>query len=121
GGIGYMKLSQFPAGYQKLSDGRVLGDALDSALNGFEAEGAKGWILDLRGNGGGHTESIATLTGRFISSGVEEIDVDAKGHRFEVPVDGHFFPHQHPLAVLINGGSGSAAEITAAAVKDFAV
>ena len=120
-GIGYIKLSSFPAGYQKLSDGKVLADALDTALNGFESQGVKGWVLDLRDNGGGHTESIATLTGRFIASGVEEIDVDSKGQRFEVPVDGHYFSHQHPLAVLINGRSGSAAEITAAAIKDYGV
>jgi peptidase S41-like protein len=118
-GVGYMKLSQFPAGYQKLADGKVLSEAIDAALNNFESQDAQGWILDLRNNGGGHTESISTVTGRFIVSGVEEIDVDSKGQRFEVPVDGHYFSHQHPLAVLINGGSGSASEITAAAIKDY--
>jgi Peptidase family S41 len=121
GGIGYMKLSEFPAGYQKLQDGKILSEALDDALNSFESQGVKGWILDLRGNGGGHTESIATVAGRFIPDGVEEVDVDSKGQRFEVPVDGHYFPHQHPLAVLIDGRSASAAEITAAAIKDYGV
>jgi hypothetical protein len=120
-GVGYMKLTSFPAGYVKLQDGKTFAEELDSALNDFEAQGVKGWILDLRNDGGGHTESISTLAGRFIPSGLQEVDVDSKGERFEVPFDGHFFPHQHPMAVLINGGSASASEITAEALKDYGV
>jgi len=120
-GIGYMKLSQFPAGYEKLQDGKLLSEELDAALASFEAQGVRGWILDLRNDGGGHTESIATIVGRFIPTGLQEIDVDGKGERFEVPVDGHYFPHRHPLAVLINGQSASASEIAAQALKDYGV
>jgi hypothetical protein len=118
-GIGYMKLSSFPAAYEKLGGGKILADELDDALNNFESQGVKGWVLDLRNNGGGHTESVATISGRFIPSGLQETDVDAKGDRLEVPFDGHYFPHHHPLAVLTNGRSGSASEITAAALKDY--
>ncbi len=119
--IGYMKLSSFPPGYAKLQDGKTLAEELDAALASFESQGVKGWILDLRNDGGGHTESISTLAGRFIPSGLQEVDVDNKSERFEVPFDGHYFPHQHPLAVLINGGSASASEITAAALQDNGV
>jgi len=120
-GVGYMKLSAFPPGYEKLQDGKILSQELDEALSDFESKGVKGWVLDLRNDGGGHTESISTIAGRFIPSGLQEIDVDGQGHHLEVPFDGHYDPHQHPLAVLINAGSGSAAEITAAALKDYGV
>jgi hypothetical protein len=120
-GIGYMKLSAFPPGYEKLQDGKILAQEVDEALNSFEAKGVTGWVLDLRNDGGGHTESISTIAGRFIASGLQEVDVDSQGNHLEVPFDGHYFAHQHPLAVLINGQSGSAAEITAAALKDYGV
>lgn len=119
GNVAYMKLSEFPPGYEKLQDGKTLAEELDEALASFESQGAKGWILDLRNNGGGHTESIATMVGRFVPAGLQEIDVDGKGERFQVPVDGHYFAHQRPLAVLINGRSASASEITAQALKDY--
>lgn len=119
GGIGYLRLTIFPAGYQKLPDGKTLAQELDATLNSFQGQGVKGWVLDLRDDPGGHTESIATLAGRFIPSGVLAVSIDSKGQRMELPVDGHYFPEHHPLAVLINGGSGSASEITAAAIKDY--
>jgi hypothetical protein len=118
-GVAYLKLDQFPTGYEKLQDGKTLSQELDSALTDFEAQGARGWILDLRNNGGGHTESIATMVSRFVPNGLQEIDIDGAGERFQVPVDGHYFAHPHPLAVLINGRSASASEITAAALKDY--
>ena len=121
GSIGYMRLALFPSSYTKLADGKTFAEDLDAALSSFESQGVKGWILDLRNDGGGHTESIATLAGRFIPSGVVEVNVDGKGQRMELPVDGHYFAHQHPLAVLINGGSGSASEITAETLKDNGV
>jgi C-terminal processing protease CtpA/Prc len=121
GGIGYMKLSEFPPGYEKLQDGKTISEEVDAALADFESQGVKGWILDLRNNGGGHTESIATMVSRFVAKGLQEIDVDGKGERFQVAMDGHYFPHQHPLAVLINGRSASASEITAQALKDYGV
>lgn len=119
GNIGYLKLTFFPAGYAKLADGKTFSEDLDAALNDLERQGAKGWVIDLRNNPGGHTESIATLTGRFIPNGVVLNSVDAKGQPMQLPVDGHYFAHHHPLAVLINGGSGSSSEISASAFKEY--
>jgi C-terminal processing protease CtpA/Prc len=118
-GIGYLKLNQFPPGYEKLQDGKTLSEELDAALADFEAQGVKGWVLDLRNNGGGHTESISTIVGRFVPNGLQETDVDGAGNRYQVLVNGHYYAHPHPLAVLINGGSASASEITASALKDY--
>jgi C-terminal processing protease CtpA/Prc len=119
GGIGYLHLTIFPPGYQRLPDGKTLAQELDATMSSFEGQGVKGWVLDLRDDPGGHTESIATLAGRFIPNGVLAVSIDSKQQRMELPVDGHYFPQHHPLAVLINGGSGSASEITAAALKDY--
>jgi Peptidase family S41 len=118
-GVGYLKLSEFPPGYEKLQDGKTLSEEIDAALAGFDAQGAKGLILDLRNNGGGHTESISAIVSRFVPNGLQEVDVDGSGDRFQVPVDGHFYPHLRPLVVLINGQSASASEITASALKDY--
>jgi Peptidase family S41 len=118
-GVGYLKLSEFPPGYERMQDGKTLSEELDSTLAAFEAQGVKGWIIDLRNNGGGHTESISTIVSRFVPNGLQEIDVDGAGDRFQVPVNGHFYPHLHPLVVLINGQSASASEISASALKDY--
>ncbi|MGI8551756.1 MAG: S41 family peptidase [Dehalococcoidia bacterium] len=119
GGIGYMHLTIFPAGYARQTDGKTLDEELDATLSNFEAQGVKGWVLDLRNDPGGHTESIATVTGRFIPDGVAGIAVDSKGQHLDLPVDGHYVPRHHPLAVLINGQSGSASEISASAIKEY--
>lgn len=119
GGIGYLRLTSFPTAYATLPDGKTLGEDLDAALATLSAQGAKGWLLDLRGNAGGSSDSIATLTGRFIPAGLVAVFVDGKGQHLELPVDGHYFPHQQPLAVLIDSRSSSAAELSASAFKEY--
>lgn len=121
GGIGYLHLTRFPEGYAKLPDGKTLAEELDATLHVFEQQGVKGWLLDLRDNPGGSSDSIATLVGRFVPSGLVTVFVDSTGQRLELPVDGHYYPQRHPLAVLINRQSGSASELTAAAIKEYGV
>jgi len=119
GGVGYLQLRQFPAPYAPVLNGRNLGEALDDALNGFEAQGATGWVLDLRNNPGGSIASISTVTGRFISDGSVQRSVSRCGTPTDTLVDGHRFAPHHPLAVLINQGSASASEATASALHEY--
>lgn len=79
----------------------------------------KGLILDLRGNGGGYLEGAVDLVSMFVKEGlvvtVHRRDVTPEEHR----VDGSVLLDTLPIAVLVNGGSASAAEITAGALKDL--
>lgn len=78
-----------------------------------------GLILDLRGNGGGYLEGAVDLVSMFVKEGlvvtVHRRDVAPEEHR----VSGSVLLDALPIAVLVNGGSASAAEITAGALKDL--
>jgi len=119
-GVCYMRLTQFPAPF--FPDGlvgRTVDDDLDAALQRCEQGGAQGWIMDLRGNGGGSTLALAQLLGRFMDAGPISVDRDRVGGRYEQATDGHLFPIQRPLVVLIDGGSASASEAFASAVQEY--
>ncbi len=81
-----------------------------------------GYILDLRGNGGGSTETARQLLGRFLEGGVayyEDIPYQNVTMRAaEVLSNAQVKLFDKPLAVLVNGGSASASEITAGALQD---
>lgn len=121
GGFGYLRLRSFPAPYAPVMGpgSKNLGAALDEALADFERQGVGGWVLDLRNNSGGAIASISTLTGRFIPDGVVQSATSRCGSPGETLVDGHFFTPQRPLAVLINRISASAAEMTAATLREY--
>jgi carboxyl-terminal processing protease len=119
GGIGYMQLRSFPSPWSTLSDGKTLPQELDDALAKFEQAGVTMWILDLRNNPGGSTAANQAVIGRFLADGRTAVAFDARGHRSESLVDGHPFPAQRPLAVLVNSNSFSSSEITASALHDY--
>ena len=82
----------------------------------------KGLILDLRGNGGGLVESAVEILGLFLPKGTEVLSTQGSESR---PVKTYktrrdpIVPSDMPMAVLIDGGSASAAEITAGALQDL--
>lgn len=78
-------------------------------------------ILDLRGNGGGLLDSAIQIVGLFVPKGTQVLQTRGKTKQqernyktTEEPVDTDI-----PLAVLIDGGTASAAEITSGALQDL--
>lgn len=83
--------------------------------------GIKSLILDLRGNGGGVLETAVQIVNLFTHKGQEVVSTKSKIKQWDriyrttvEPVDTVI-----PLAVLINGGSASAAEIVSGSLQDF--
>ena len=80
----------------------------------------KALILDLRGNGGGYLEGAVDLVSMFVKEGlvvtVHRRDATPEEHRVNGAV---ILDSALPIVVLVNGGSASAAEITAGALKDL--
>jgi carboxyl-terminal processing protease len=111
-GLGYVRISQFS---------EVTADDLESALKNLRKRGAplKGLVLDLRDNPGGVLESAVSVSDIFLDAGVI---VTAKGRtpesKFEMTATPGDALNGAPIVVLINGGSASAAEIVAGALKD---
>jgi len=97
---------------------------LDAALAQAAADGATGIVLDLRGNGGGWVTAAQETIGRFVPADrgpalYERTDA-ATGQQFPEPIiAGASQAYETPLAVLVDGGTASAAEIVAGALRDY--
>jgi carboxyl-terminal processing protease len=112
-GFGYVRISQFS---------ETTGDDLGSALKDLrKRNGAplEGLVLDMRDNPGGVLEAAVSVADAFLDSGVI---VSAKGRtpdsKFEMSATPGDALNGAPIVVLVNGGSASAAEIVAGALKD---
>ncbi len=113
GNIGYIALDT----YNEHSAANVKKALLELKAN----PAVKYIVLDLRGNGGGLLDSAIQLVGLFVPKGTQVLQTRGKTKQQErtfkttdEPVDTEI-----PLAVLIDGGTASAAEITAGALQDF--
>jgi carboxyl-terminal processing protease len=94
-------------------------EQLRAALKEAREQGAKGLILDLRGNPGGLKDQAVEVTSEFLKDGDVFIDQDAHGKQTAVPVTAGGRAVDVPLCVLIDGGTASAAEICAGALQDY--
>jgi carboxyl-terminal processing protease len=109
GKVGYVRLMTF----NDLSAGE-----LSSAIKGFDAKGATGYVLDLRENPGGLLNSAVDVVSLFVKQGVA-VRVDERGKPEEVDaVTGNQITTK-PLVVLVDAGSASASEIVTGALKDY--
>lgn len=78
-------------------------------------------VLDLRGNGGGLLEQAVEIVGNFVPKGTEVLRTrgrDASTEKIYKTTHSPLFP-DIPLAILIDGGSASASEITAGSLQDL--
>lgn len=122
--------------YEPQADGRVawisvavFGDKttaqLDDALRRANEDGVAGVVLDLRGNGGGWVTSAREMVGRFVPEdrGPALYEDDTAGDEDEPAAEsiigGGAEWFDKPLAVLVDGGSASASEIVAGALRDY--
>ncbi|MGD9017592.1 MAG: S41 family peptidase [Desulfobacterales bacterium] len=111
-GYGYIWITNFT--------GNTTEDFLE-ALEKIEAENQplKGLILDLRNNGGGLLDQSIKISDIFIDDGVilsiKGRDKDNTRVFRATPSDVN---RTYPMVVLINGGSASASEIVAGALRD---
>ena len=110
-GIGYLQLTQF-------ADHTA--DEFMKALKQLQAQGMRALIIDERNNPGGLLDTVVDVAGPFFKNG--ELIVYTQGRnpkdRDEYRADNPAPPLTLPVAVIINAGSASAAEILAGALKD---
>jgi len=95
---------------------RGTGRAVRAALAALPADGS-GVVLDLRGNGGGLLDEAVETASAFLASGVVVRCTrrDGSVQQFDVIGSGDT---STPLAVLVDGGSASAAEVVASALAE---
>jgi len=81
-------------------------------------DGAKGIILDLRGNPGGLLSSTVNVASEFLTEGLVTYEVDSRGQRQDWKVKpGGKFP-DIPLVTLIDNFSASGSEVLTGALQD---
>lgn len=105
--IGYIGITQFA--------GNDVED-FTAALEELQAEGAKGLIIDVRGNPGGYLDHVTRIADQLLPEALLVYTQDRSGKRVD-----HYSDAQYcdlPVCVLVNGASASASEILTAAIKD---
>lgn len=108
GKIGYIRILRFE------SDTVV---EVDGALASFDLAQMSGLVLDLRNNPGGLMPAAISVCSRFVDEGVVLLVHDRLSGEKKYYSKGNRIPNL-PLAILINRGSASAAEITAGGIRD---
>lgn len=91
------------------------------ALREFALSGTNNLILDVRGNPGGYLEASVDMASWFLASGQVVVREDFGGKYEEVVHRSRgydAFKNNLKMVVLIDGGSASASEILAGALKD---
>jgi carboxyl-terminal processing protease len=88
------------------------------ALTEIKTAGLSGIIFDLRNNPGGLLDEAIGTASQFLHQGNVLLQKNAKGEIKPTPVQPGAIAPNIPMAVLINSGSASAAEIVAGALQD---
>lgn len=114
-GIAYVRLSRF---------GESTNSEWETAVNEITSQmpNLRAVILDVRDNPGGFLESSVYVASEFVSSGVIVSEDFSTGEKVDFRVDhkGKLTSRNLDVVVLINGGSASASEIVAGALKESA-
>jgi carboxyl-terminal processing protease len=107
--LGYIRLLAFSEGAHAL---------LADAVRKVEREGATAIVLDLRGNPGGLLEEAVLSAGVFLPEGEVVVRTSSRTQGDSVHRTAGGNLPARPLAVLIDRGTASAAEILTAALAD---
>ncbi len=110
GNIGYIQITSFADDTTEL---------VQKAADDFKSQGVKGMILDLRDNPGGLLDSSVDIASLWLPEGAKILDQKEGSEVTETKSSSGLSTLKGiPTVVLINGGSASASEITAGALRD---
>jgi carboxyl-terminal processing protease len=108
--VAFLRLSSFSAD---------AAEELRGAIEEAQADGAERFVLDLRDNPGGQVDQALAVAELFLGPNeTVYLRQDASGKREEIKTSGDADPIDAPLAVLVNEGTASSAEIVAGALRD---
>jgi C-terminal peptidase prc len=108
--VGYIRVGAFSA---------ATPSGVSEALGSLTAGGAEAIVMDLRSNGGGSFPAGVAVAKLLLSKGVVVYIADSDGVRDIFDAAGPpVVPASLPLAVLVDKGTASAAEVLAGALRD---
>ena len=106
--IGYLRLTQF---------GENLYPDEKKSMEDLQKNNMKALVFDLRSNPGGALDQAIKISSMFLKEG-RVVSVKSKEGAEQVSNREGKYYGDFPLVILINGGSASASEIVAGAIKD---
>lgn len=109
GNIGYIRVNKF----SKTTYNEFLTD-----LNRLTNKGAKSFVLDFRGNGGGLLDVAILMVNEFLPAGSPIVSTRGRIENTQTLADGSGNFQNTKVAVLIDEFSASASEIFAGAIQD---
>ena len=113
GGVGYIRHADFTD---------TCYDDMRAAIGSLQADGdLRALVLDYRNNGGGVMQSAVKILSLFVPKGTVVLEVRGRGEEQREVFRTEYEPllPDVPLAVLVNAGTASAAEIVAGAIQDL--
>lgn len=87
-------------------------------LERLEEQGIEGLVIDVRNNPGGLMVSAVQMAEPFVPKGNVILQVENREGKVEKETSREGKGKPYPVAVLVNGGSASASEILAAAIRE---
>lgn len=109
--IGYIKLARFSA---------TATEETKAAIDSLKRKGAKKFILDLTGNGGGYLHQANALSDLFLSAGKLVVYSEGRSQpriSLNSTEDGNF--ENGDLVIMVDQNTASASEIVSGAVQDW--
>ncbi len=106
--VGFIKITKFQ--HNSVED-------FSAAITKLKGSGAKAIIIDLRNNPGGYADSVLKMTDMLLPKGTIAYLEDNKGRREYFESDAACI--NMPMAVLINEGTASAAELMAGSLQAY--
>lgn len=106
--IGYLQISIFSS---------VANKQFKENLEKLEKDGIDGLIIDVRNNNGGYLTTVTDITSSLLPKGKIIYQIQ-KGDKKVATKDKTSTKREYLIAVLVNGGSASASEILAGAIKE---
>ncbi len=111
--VGYIQITRFDANTSS---------QIKQATQDLSGKNLRAIILDLRNNPGGYLDAAVDVASEFVKSGIvvseKATEKSSTEQKYFATGKGNLIENKIPLVVLVNGGSASASEIVAGAIKD---
>ena len=109
--VGYVRIAEFNS---------LVKPRMEAALRDLESQDVNAYVVDVRGNPGGAFQSAIEIAGLFMNDKLATDVVDGNGVdlKFRTSKDKAIVGASDPVAIWVDGGSASASEVLAGALRD---